>query len=559
MWIRHRTLAALAAALTCLTVGCGGAPAQSPEATPPASGTPARASDPPDTLHLDLPLLDPTTWVRQYLPDRAASGYNLVLYRRRLPILTDMNGRIVHLWPAVRAVSRARLSREGRLLVIARGNLVEEYDWDGNLTWSFELPKRDLTHHDLIQLTNGHYLVLAMDGSTHRNYLSEVDGDGEVVWQWWAAEHLASFPGWDDASRDPAHLNSINELPPNRWFDAGDGRFRPGNILVSARNLNSIFIIDKASGGVVWRHSDGLDYQHEAIMVEPGRFGAGLITVFNNGFNNLVDYRRSRVQAIDPLTGEVEWEYASEFFFSGMGGTARRLPGRNTLINSTHGGRIFEIDARGRIVWELVPQGKLGRAERVPYDHCPQLRALPRPVEIDVSPDHWGPYVDADLYNFVPGNRFGRKKVARVRRKLLPSTDACRDLLLPPAASLGIGCGIVEKDLGGESLRARFELSIGEVGRPPETLIDVTIDENSERPWRWYHMRLHRLAYKKITLCVSTEVEGTMENPERMVRWAYPIIKSKWQTPDGVRSEDELDEVERKLRRQQLEALGYIE
>ena len=58
------------------------------------------------------------------------------------------------------------------------------------------------------------------------------------------------------------------ELPPNRWFDAGDERFRPGNILVSARNLNAIFIIDKTSGEVVWRYSDGLDYQHEAIMVE---------------------------------------------------------------------------------------------------------------------------------------------------------------------------------------------------------------------------------------------------------------------------------------------------
>ena len=40
---------------------------------------------------------------------------------------------------------------------------------------------------------------------------------------------------------------------------------------------------------------------------------------------------------------------------------ARRLEGGTTLITSTHGGRVFEIDLRGRIVWELVPPGHLGR------------------------------------------------------------------------------------------------------------------------------------------------------------------------------------------------------
>ena len=523
------------------------------------SETPTATTNPPDALLTSLGKQDPTTWVRRFRPEKASSGFNLVLYHRRLPILLDMNGNIVHMWPTVRAVARARLNREGRLLVLARGNRVEEYDWDGNLTWYFELPRRDLTHHDLIQLANDNYLVLAVDQKTHRNYLTEVDHRRTVVWQWWAQHHLADHPGWDPASLDPAHLNSINELPPNRWFDAGDDRFRPGNILVSARNLNTIFVIDRSSGEIVWRYSDGLDSQHEAKMVEKGRLGAGLITVFNNGFNNLFAYRRSSVEAINPIKKVTEWKYSSDYFFSGTGGTACRLEGGTTLVNSTYGHRIFEIDSRGEILWEMIPPGPLGRAERVPYNHCPHLRAMARPVETEVQPDHWGPYVDADLYAFEPGNRFGRKTVAKKRRKLLPWGDACRDLLFPPGASMGIGCGIVEDDLGGESLSARFELSITPEGGPEETLLDVSIDESSKKTWQWFNLRLHRFAYQRARLCVATEVDGSLENPERMVAWAYPIIKSKWQTPEFAEPSQRVNERERRLRQQQLEAIGYIE
>jgi hypothetical protein len=471
-----------------------------------------------------------------------------------------MNGNIVHAWPMVRAVGRARLNREGGLLVIARGGLVEEYDWDGDVTWSFRIPKGHLTHHDVIELANGYRLVLAMDGrALRRSYLTEVDSEQQVVWQWFAEDHLWAFPGWDSESPDPAHLNSVNELPPNRWFDAGDTRFRPGNILVSARNLNAIFVIDRSSGDVVWRYSEGLDYQHEAIMVERGLVGAGLITVFNNGFNNLFDYRRSKVQAINPVQNEVEWEYSSKFFFSGTGSTARRLTGGTTLVTSTHGGRTFEIDSRGRIVWEMVPPGNLGRTERVPYDHCPQLRSLPRPEETFVRPKHRGPYVDTDLYNYVPGNVFTRKKVDGKRQKLLPWGDTCRDLLIPPKATMSGGFGLIEKNTRGQSVRANFKLSISENDGPQETLLDVTIGESSKKSWRSFDVRLHRFAYKNLRVCFSADVDESVERPEEVFAWAYPNITSKWQTPEPVPSSSKISKKERKLRRQQLEALGYID
>jgi len=512
-----------------------------------------------DQMHLDLAKLDTTSWVRLYEPEKSSSGYTLVLFRRRLPMLIDMNGRIVHLWPQVRVGARARLNRQGRLALIGRGNLVEEYDWDGNLTWDYRTPKGDLTHHDLIQLANGNYLVLATKRLTSTPYLIEVDAERRVVWRWQSWDHLTTYPGWDPEDRDPAHFNSMNELPPNRWYDAGDDRFRPGNILVSARNMNMIFIIDKASGEVVWSYSKGLDYQHEAILVEKGLPGAGLITVFNNGLNNLYGYRRSRVQAIHPKKDEIVWEYAPRHLFSATAGTARRLQGGNTLITSTYGGRVFEINDQREIVWEWVPPRPPGRAERYAYDHCPQLAALPRPLETEVHPEREGQYVDNDLFNFEPGNRFERPLIRGRHRQLLPWDDVCRDLLIPRGASLSVDFGVLEEDLGGESLRARFRITIATKDGPTETLIDETIDSNTGDTWRHRESRLRGYAYKDVTMCYSIEADGSMDDPLQEVVWAYPRIESLWQKSSGEVELSKLSAEELAFRKLQLEAIGYVD
>jgi hypothetical protein len=125
-----------------------------------------------DELHLDLVDLDATTWMRQHRSELSSDGYTLVLYRRRVPMIIDMNGRIVHLWPRVRAVGRARLNRDGTLAVIGTDNLIKEYDWNGRLKWVFSLADEgDFPHHDLIRLRNGNHLVLARDVRTSTGYL----------------------------------------------------------------------------------------------------------------------------------------------------------------------------------------------------------------------------------------------------------------------------------------------------------------------------------------------------------------------------------------------------
>jgi len=514
----------------------------------------------PDDRLLSLPDLDPTSWVRQYRPDASAGGYTLILYKRRVPMIIDMNSRIVHLWPDVRAVGRIRLDRRGNLAVIGTDNLIKLYDWDGNLTWYYRLSvEEDFPHHDLIELANGDYLVLARDRAIRTGYLHEVDHKGRVVWEWRSMDHIDDFPTWDRERKDPTHFNSIHELPPNRWFESGDERFRPGNILVSARHLNTVFIIDKRSSKVVWQYSKDLDYQHEASMVPEGLPGSGRILLFNNGHRNRNGYRRSLVQAIDPISGEVEWEYGSRFFFSSIAGTLQELPGGNFFIASSHGGRIFEITPAGEIVWEWVPPYLPIRPERLPYDHCPQLAALPRPVETEVRVQgDLRPFVDVDLYRFALTEEFVNRTIAGYSRRLLRTDNECREVLMPPGATVWVEFGIDEQRLQGRWLEARFRLTVDDGSGPPETILDRTLTPESKSPWRGRDVRLGRFAYKWVTMCVATEADGEMENPLEMVAWGNPLISSPVQRPFEELTEI-VTEQERELREQQLRALGYVQ
>ncbi len=96
-------------------------------------------------------------------------------------------------------------------------------------------------------------------------------------------------------------MNTAAPLGPNHWFDAGDKRFAPDNILLNSRNGNVAVIVDRQSGKVVWRI--GPDYpglqlskplprpldqmigEHDVHMIPAGLPGAGNILIFDNQGN----------------------------------------------------------------------------------------------------------------------------------------------------------------------------------------------------------------------------------------------------------------------------------
>ncbi len=340
-----------------------------------------------------------------YKPNRAYDGYTICHIRALNEVsMIDMTGKIVHRWVHDENMFMGTTPLpldSGNLLVrhprsyIPKGELaLVELDWDGNVVWEFYHPNYSLLHHDQRKLTNGNYLALTYrmrneptvaPFEVKDDIIFEVNSAGEVLWEWSTIDHIDQF-GFDKSARaamsDPEtfpynskigdlfHTNSIQSLPENKFFDQGNVKFRPGNILVSQRNTNTIFIIDRETGDIVWKMTGENSFtiaQHDANMIEKGLIGAGNILVYDNGGRGGYPpelYRAyTRILEINPVKRETTWKYDAEdsgaprhSFFSEFTGLARRLPNGNTLINESSWGRIFEVDRQGRVVWEWMSQ-----------------------------------------------------------------------------------------------------------------------------------------------------------------------------------------------------------
>jgi hypothetical protein len=189
-----------------------------------------------------------------------------------------------------------------------------------------DAPGTVFDEHELRALPNGDYLILsrpilggvdltglrlpAPDGGVdtfgaNSNILNcnilEVDSKGDVAWRWIGSEHLdalreTTFPVlWPEKApdgglvADPFHCDSIDVDPAN------------GNLLVSARHMDSVFYVDRSTSKVLWKMG-GTEYskdhatyvrladpyyrQHDARL-QPGwaaacHGGAGQVSVFDD-------------------------------------------------------------------------------------------------------------------------------------------------------------------------------------------------------------------------------------------------------------------------------------
>lgn len=324
--------------------------------------------------------------------------------------LLNVQGKKVHTWNL--DAQRARLLPNCNLLVVHGskwGTNVEpwktlkfelrEYDWNGELVWNFKAPGR--VHHDVNVTADGNYIfpirtVLSkqkqatLTDPKRRNAKSirsdsiiEVNRDKKIVWRWNADEHLeVNSCGKPECHQENAadwsHINTVSIIPPNKWFDNGDTRFRPGNILTLFRNWWTAMIIDKESGEVVWHYigdyKGGLSGGHEAVMIEKGLPGAGNIMIFDNGRS--LHKGESYILEIKPTDKSLVKVYdrGSEFF-SNSAGAAQRLPNGNTLISEDLTGRVFEIDTQDEIVWQFKGKHRIARAKKYLPNYCPKLAA----------------------------------------------------------------------------------------------------------------------------------------------------------------------------------------
>lgn len=447
-----------------------------------------------------------------YNPEKCWNGYTIVPLINDGVLLFDMNGHELRRWNMhamppkllpggyVMGLSGYRHPDYG----MQDGVNLLEIDYDGNIVWEFDHlekiddPGRDhrwmaRQHHDYQREGNpvGYY-VPGMDASPlsgntlilchqtiHDPQISdkkllddmmiEVDWDGNILWKWSISEHFDEL-GFDEAAknvlfRDPnmrssdggvgdyLHVNCMSYLGPNHWYDSGDMRFKPTNIIFDCREANILAILDKDTGKIVWRMGPDFNAtpqlkalgwiigQHHFHMIPKGLPGEGNLLVFDNGGwagygvpnpssaigakNALRDY--SRVLEIDPVTLEVVWKVTpkelghaiptdASKFYSPYVSSAQRLPNGNTLIDEGSDGRVIEVTPDHEIVWEWISPyyshnekgpktNMIYRAYRYPYSYVPQE---PVPVETPILP------IDNTTYRVPGAGAFGAKKVVDV-------------------------------------------------------------------------------------------------------------------------------------------------
>ena len=322
----------------------------------------------------------------------------------------DMDGGLVHTWtspwPEWNIGELAKPLSGGRILTILydkvdlADRVLAEMDWDGNVLWVYDPTSTPYDiHHDFERLADGRTVVIThrvrsapgvTSGNIWDDVIHTVSPEGVKLDEWSAYAHffelglssetvstIAALPA--QGTKDIFHMNSIQSLPPNR-HEATDPRFEAGNILVSVRSLNRVFVYDDATGQVVWINPVPTIGQHHARLI-PGHLpGAGNILVFDNGGKAGYPTRcrlYSRVLEIDPVLGKIVWKYDTQdappnsalrrTFFSNRISGAQRLPNGNTLICQGDWGRLFEVEPDGTIVWEFMKTGykKLYRGYRV--------------------------------------------------------------------------------------------------------------------------------------------------------------------------------------------------
>jgi hypothetical protein len=322
----------------------------------------------------------------------------------------DVKGNVAKKWSAPEPGSELQYARplaNGNLLAQVRSaksvvgaagaDSVIEITQDGRIVWKYSDSTRFL-HHDMERRSNGNTLLAcskdldAPQISRKRiadDCLIEVDPSGKIVWEWQTADHIDDLElphevraqimeGYPSGQRtglpaptatrgfDYLHMNAASPIPESAGHT--DPRFKPGNVIVSYRYINTLALVDRDSKKIVWKTVGLTIGQHNPHFVPGGLPGTGNLLVFDNGYvdGNTNPYRAStrpysRVLEINPLDKSIVWEYTAEnsnrpiwTFFSHYISGVQRQPNGNTLICEGSNGRIFEVTPTGEIVWEYV-------------------------------------------------------------------------------------------------------------------------------------------------------------------------------------------------------------
>lgn len=316
-----------------------------------------------------------------------APGLNLVTSGHAAEaILMDRDGRVLHrwryplrrLWPDLATDPdtakleywrRVRLFPNGDLLAIYEGFGIVKLDARSQVLWAH----RGGIHHDLDVLPNGQIWVLDRDGKliprihpekgVLEDFVTLLDPNGRLlrrisILESFERSRQASLLSRMPREGDIFHTNTIEVL--DGRFASRHPAFRQGNLLLSVLKLDTLAILDPDREEIVWARTGSWRRQHQPTFLADGR----LLLFDNMG----PGHDRSRVIELDPLSGDIAWQFGGTpevDFFSKTLGSCQRLANGNTLITESENGRALEVTRDGRVVWELNNPYRAGERDEL--------------------------------------------------------------------------------------------------------------------------------------------------------------------------------------------------
>jgi len=370
----------------------------------------------------------PTVGVRYFDPS-VSDGYTLFTPEKNESVLLINNcGEKINEWTFNDRPGLTCYILENGNLLRAGKDVIEIRDWDNTIVWSFNLDTFGLNqHHDIEPLPNGNILCIIGDnypesqmvalGKMPATFSEEFKldkiielepvglNDANIVWEWKFIDHLIqdydhTKPNFGSVEDHPEllDLNYIDDEEQNSNYTHINGidyNADLDQIVISARNLNEIYIIDhstttleaaghtggnsNAGGDFLWRWGNPRVYgrgtvadkklvlQHDPKWVTPGYLDEGKISVFNNGGDGTGTF--SSVHLIQPeivngsyvlendrfqpsdfdwsWNGSIEGEIVLEQRKSGT----HSLPNGNFIVTETSKGQVSEISKLGEQLW----------------------------------------------------------------------------------------------------------------------------------------------------------------------------------------------------------------
>jgi hypothetical protein len=174
-------------------------------------------------------------------------------------------------------------------------------------------------------------------------------------------EGVYFWPEWKPWNREILHLNKVVELPTRLGTDFPG--FEPGDLALSIRDLNLVMIVDPAGGRIKWWRIGPWLRQHDPEFA-PG----GTIVLFNNNIHEHLygvtndttpasTPQKSNILDVNPASGATRILFGGspgEPLLSVFRGKVDLTPTGGFLITEQDGGRVIEVDADRRVVWEYV-------------------------------------------------------------------------------------------------------------------------------------------------------------------------------------------------------------